>query len=110
MKAKTVLIAVLVVLLAVLVIQNSELMPFRLLFWSAYMPVFILVIGIFAVGFIVGYLAAKLDRRKVLKKEAGTTAPPVKQVSETPGVPFRETKKDPWSGPEKSGPPPGPGK
>jgi uncharacterized integral membrane protein len=110
MKAKNVLIAVLVILLAVLVIQNSELMPFRLLFWSAYMPVFILVIGIFAVGFIVGYLASKMDRRKVSKREAVTPAPPAKQGPETPAVPFRETKKDPWAGPEKSGPPPPPGK
>jgi len=100
MKAKTVLIAVLVVLLAVLVIQNSELMPFRLLFWSAYMPVFILVIGIFAVGFIVGYLAAKMDRRKAFK---ATTAPAAKPSLETPAVPVREPKKD-------SSPPAGPGK
>jgi uncharacterized integral membrane protein len=107
MKAKTVLIAVLVVLLAVLVIQNSELMPFRLLFWSAYMPVFILVIGIFAVGFIVGYLAAKMDRRKAFK---ATTAPPIKQVSETPAGPVREAKTDAGMPPAKSGPPPSPGK
>lgn len=107
MKAKTVLIAVLVVLLAVLVIQNSELMPFRLLFWSAYMPVFILVIGIFAVGFIVGYLAAKMDRRKAFK---ATTPPPIKQVSEISSGPFREAKTDGGTSPVKPGPPAAPGK
>jgi uncharacterized integral membrane protein len=107
MKAKTVLIVVLIVLLAVLVIQNSELMPFRLLFWSAYMPVFILVIGIFAVGFIVGYLAAKLDRRKALKS---TPAPSAKREAETPAIPIRESKTDSGTVPEKSGPPAGPGK
>jgi len=107
MKAKTVLIAVLVVLLAVLVIQNSELMPFRLLFWSAYMPVFILVIGVFAVGFIVGYLAAKMDRRKALQP---TPAPAAKREGETPALPVREPKKDPGPVPEKSGPPGGSGK
>jgi uncharacterized integral membrane protein len=75
MKAKTVLIVAVIVLLAVLVIQNSALIPFRLLFWSAYMPVFIFVIGVFAVGFIIGYLAARLDRRKVAKKDVEPPAP-----------------------------------
>ena len=107
MQAKTILIVVLVVLLAVLVIQNSELMPFRLLFWSAYMPVFILVIGVFAVGFIVGYFAAKLDRRKTLKP---TPTPSAKREAETPALPVREPKKDAGTVPEKSGPPAGPGK
>lgn len=67
MKTKTVVILVLVVIVAILLIQNSGLVKFRLLFWNTYMPVFFLVLGVFAVGVVIGYLAAKVDRRKAPK-------------------------------------------
>ncbi len=70
MKVKTVLIIILIVIVAVLVLQNSMVIPFRLLFWHTYMPVFFLVLGVFAVGVIIGYLAAKVDRRKAPKPAA----------------------------------------
>lgn len=90
MKAKQILMAVLAVIVVVLIIQNSTLVPFRILFWDTYMPVFFLVLGVFAVGLLIGYLAAKVDR----KKKPKPSAPP-------------ENKAE---APAPSGPPPNPEK
>jgi uncharacterized integral membrane protein len=67
MKGKGVLIAVLVVLLAVLLLQNSGLVQVRLYFWSLYIPMFILVLGVFLVGLAVGFLLAKIEKGKGMK-------------------------------------------
>ena len=64
MKPKTIVLLVLVILAVVIIIQNSMTIPFRLLFWSATGPLIFLVMGVFVVGVVVGYLAAKKDRGK----------------------------------------------
>ena len=65
MKSRTIWILVLVVLFAILLIQNSSKMtPLKFYFWSIYAPLFILVFFIFLIGFLVGFLAAKSGQKK----------------------------------------------
>ena len=70
MKPKTIVILVLVVLVGILLVQNSGLVKFHLLIWPVYAPLFFLVLGVFAVGLLIGYLTAKVDRRKKPKPAA----------------------------------------
>ncbi len=78
MKARTIVILVLVVLAAVLVIQNSQLTPLRLFFWGIYAPQFILIGLVFFLGFGVGYLAGRRGRKE--RKASAVPPPP-------PGMP-----------------------
>jgi uncharacterized membrane protein YciS (DUF1049 family) len=90
MKPKTIVILILVVILAIVLIQNSGLVEFRLLFWHVYGPLFFLVLGVFAVGLLIGYLAAKVDRKKRPKPSSAPVEREAKPapVSETkPGSP-----------------------
>jgi len=72
MKARTIVIWILVILAAVIVIQNSQLATLRLAFWNIYAPLFILVILVFFLGFGAGYLAGR-RRRKI---DSPKPAPP----------------------------------
>jgi uncharacterized integral membrane protein len=71
MKLKTIVILVLVVLAVVVIIQNSGAASFRILFWPTTAPLIFLVLGVFAVGVLVGYLAGKADRKKTAKPAVG---------------------------------------
>lgn len=82
MKAKQIIIVVLVVIGAILIIQNSMVIPFRILFWSTTAPIFFLALSIFAVGLIIGYLVARLDRKKKSKPESGR--PDLREAKESP--------------------------
>ncbi|HPL14970.1 MAG TPA: LapA family protein [Candidatus Aminicenantes bacterium] len=90
MKGKQIIILVLVGLVIVLMIQNSVLVKFHLLFWPVYAPLFFLVLGILAVGLIVGFLAAKAERKT-----------PPKPASGREEKPSAATKAGPSTGPEK---------
>ena len=77
MKTKTVVILILVAIVAVLLLQNSGLTQLRLLFWNIYAPFFMIILVVFCLGTIVGYLAVHRDRKKDLKKGDEKPAPPV---------------------------------
>mgnify|MGYP001098693831 CR=1 FL=1 len=64
MKPKTIIIIVLLVLLAVILIQNTQLVTFRLLLWRISVSEVILVPSILLLGFILGFLVAKLGSQK----------------------------------------------
>jgi uncharacterized integral membrane protein len=63
MKTRTIVILVLVVLAAILVIQNSGPAQLWLFFWSISSSLFILVILIFFMGFAIGYLSGRWGRK-----------------------------------------------
>jgi uncharacterized integral membrane protein len=64
MKAKTVLIVVIVVLATALIVMNSEPVKLRFFLWPILsVPTFLFVPTTLLVGFLAGYLAAKLTRR-----------------------------------------------
>ena len=74
MKPKTIVIIVLVILAAIIIIQNSVTASFRVFFWATTAPLIFLILGVFAVGVLVGYLAAKMERKKTPKPSAGSGA------------------------------------
>ncbi len=58
-KSKTVLILVLVVLAVVIVVQNSEIVTLQLFFWKIMMSRIIFMVGLLAVGFVLGFLVTQ---------------------------------------------------
>ena len=64
MKAKTVLIVVILVLASALIVLNSEPVKIRFFLWPIMsVPTFIFVPTTLMLGFLAGYLAAKLSKR-----------------------------------------------
>ena len=59
MKAKTIVILVLIGLFLIILIQNTQVVTLRLLFWKIGMSQIILVPVIMLIGFVIGYLVAK---------------------------------------------------
>jgi len=63
MKAKLIAIIVLVVLVGILLIQNSQRVTFWLFFWSVQVSQLLLVLIMLGLGFLGGWLAATFTRR-----------------------------------------------
>jgi len=63
MKPKTIIILILVVLAVIVVLQNSEMVTLQLLFWKISMSRIIFISFLLLMGFILGFLVAKLVRR-----------------------------------------------
>jgi uncharacterized integral membrane protein len=55
---------VLLVLLGVLLVQNTQQVVFRVFFWQISMSQIILVPLAVFVGFILGYIAAKIEKKR----------------------------------------------
>ncbi|MHB8053708.1 MAG: lipopolysaccharide assembly protein LapA domain-containing protein [Candidatus Aminicenantales bacterium] len=72
MKPKTIVIIVLAVLAAIIIIQNSAATSLRILLWSTTGPLIFLVLGVFAIGVVIGYLAGKVDRKRRPKPSVGS--------------------------------------
>jgi uncharacterized integral membrane protein len=49
--------------------QNTEVVDFRLFFWKISMSRIILYPAILIIGFISGYIVAKINRRQLLKNK-----------------------------------------
>ena len=64
MKTKMIVLIVLGVLLAVLFLQNTQVITYRLFFWKIAMSQVILVPLIFLLGFFAGYWIAHFGRRR----------------------------------------------
>lgn len=64
MRARSVVIIVLLVLFLAVVVQNTEVVAFRLLFWDLEMSRIVLLALSLAVGIIVGFLLGRPWRRK----------------------------------------------
>ncbi|HOI44866.1 MAG TPA: LapA family protein [Candidatus Aminicenantes bacterium] len=67
MKAKLVVALALVALLAVLFIQNTQNVTYRLYFWSVSISQMILVPLIALLGFLVGFIVGSLARKDKVK-------------------------------------------
>lgn len=55
---------ILIVLIVVVIAQNSEVVTVRFLFWEASLSRIVLLIVTLAVGVIIGFLGAKLPKRR----------------------------------------------
>lgn len=60
MKAKIIVVLVLIGLFLVILIQNTQVVTLRLLFWKVGMSQIILVPLTMLIGFILGYIVAKV--------------------------------------------------
>jgi uncharacterized integral membrane protein len=60
MKPKTIVILVLVALFLIILVQNTQVVTLRLLFWKIGMSQIILVPLTMLIGFVIGYLVAKI--------------------------------------------------
>jgi len=60
MKAKVIVVLVLIGLFLVILIQNTQVVTLRLLFWKVGMSQIILVPLTMLIGFILGYIVAKV--------------------------------------------------
>jgi uncharacterized integral membrane protein len=60
MKAKTIVVLVLIGLFLIILFQNTQVVTLRLLFWKIDMSQIILVPVIMLIGFVIGYLVAKV--------------------------------------------------
>ncbi len=66
MKLKQAVILILVIILAIIVIQNSNVADVHLLFWKVSMSMIILIFSVALIGFVIGYLSHHfiMERRK----------------------------------------------
>ena len=64
MKKKLIVILVLLGLLVILIIQNTQNISLHIFFWNIMMPQVILVLVLFTLGFVIGFLVAKMKRSK----------------------------------------------
>ncbi len=63
-KAKFITLAVAFVLVVIILIQNSSTVTFRFLFWKADVSQLVLILLIFAIGFVSGLLVTLTRRRE----------------------------------------------
>jgi uncharacterized integral membrane protein len=64
MKAKWIALLVVVVLALIILVQNTHVVAFRLLFWAVEMSLVVLVLLMLVIGFVLGFIVAKLMGRK----------------------------------------------
>lgn len=67
MKFKSILVLIIFILITIIFIQNTEVVEFKVYFWKLQMSRIILYPGILLVGFIIGYIVAKINRHKIYK-------------------------------------------
>jgi uncharacterized integral membrane protein len=64
MKVKMIVVFVAMLFALIILVQNTQVVAFRLLFWSAEISQLLLVLLTLALGFVLGFLVAKLTGRK----------------------------------------------
>ena len=64
MKPKTIFISAIILLFVIIIIQNTELAGFQLLFWKVEMSRAILLPIIFVAGLIIGFLGCLIITKK----------------------------------------------
>lgn len=68
MKFKTILVLLIILLVIIIFVQNTEIVDFQLYFWEISMSRIILLPALLIIGFICGYVVAKLHRHKSNKQ------------------------------------------
>jgi len=63
MNQKTIIILILIVLAFVILIQNTQIVEVQIFFWKVAMSRIILIAFMLIVGFGIGYLAAKTQKK-----------------------------------------------
>ncbi len=63
MKPKVIILLILIVLALIILLQNTDPTEFQLLFWNIEMSLVILVLVNLLIGFVLGFVVAKLTGR-----------------------------------------------
>jgi putative membrane protein len=63
MKLKGIIAIIFVVLVLVIVIQNTQVVTLQLFFWSVHMSRIVLILVTFAFGVVFGYVIARINRK-----------------------------------------------
>ena len=83
-KPKVVIPAIIALLFVIVLLQNTDVVTLRVLFWDVAMSQIILIPLVMVIGFVLGFVAAKLTgKRGPAIVDMPTTLPPV----ESPPVP-----------------------
>ncbi|NVL91852.1 MAG: DUF1049 domain-containing protein [Desulfobacterales bacterium] len=70
MKAKTIVVLVLVALFVIILIENTQVVSLRLFFWKISMSQIILIPLTILIGFVIGYIVAKVTARAPRSEKA----------------------------------------
>lgn len=79
MRARSVIITVLVILSLTLVAQNTQVVSFRLWFWDLTMSRVLLLAGSLAVGVIIGLLLGRPWKRRKVDSKPAPEAPTIEE-------------------------------
>jgi len=69
MKPKSVVLLVVIILFLIILIQNTQVVTFRLFFWKIAISQIILVPLTMLIGFVVGYMVARVRGDHRIKKK-----------------------------------------
>ncbi|MEX8546164.1 MAG: LapA family protein [Mucilaginibacter sp.] len=64
MRAKTLFVVVLTVLVTVVLMQNADEVKFKVLFWEMYLPKLVIMTGVGAIGIILGFMMGSPSKSK----------------------------------------------
>ena len=68
MKAKNIVILILIILFFIILVQNTNVVTLRLFFWQIGASQIILIPIIMVIGFIIGYLVARVTGKQPVRK------------------------------------------
>ena len=71
MNKRLIIILVLVGLALILIFQNTQSVYLHISFWKLVQPMVVLVVTLFALGFVIGFLAAKMKGPRAEKPRTG---------------------------------------
>jgi len=63
MKSKGIITTIFVVLILVIVIQNTQVVTLQLFFWPVHMSRIVLILVTLAIGAVFGYIIARMSRK-----------------------------------------------
>ena len=64
MKPKIILVLILIIMAVIILIQNHQIVTYRIFFWRISMSQVILLPMALIVGFVIGYIVAKMGKGK----------------------------------------------
>ncbi|MFC2161175.1 LapA family protein [Acidobacteriota bacterium] len=68
MKPKIIIILILIAVSILFVLQNTQVVEFQLLFWTFVMSRIIVISFMLLIGFVIGYLVARMEKGKKTKR------------------------------------------
>lgn len=88
MRARLIAILILLVILLIFILQNTQHVTLRFLFWDAYVSLVVILLASFAVGVLLGFAFGRVGLRRG-RRQPGQGAGSTRQEEKppTPGLP-----------------------